>query len=162
MHQKLVLDPFNPNNPKQPLHARHSFKNKIFWKTIFEKDLKRLILFFLSKQVLFNWPDYEKQKGPGTSDQSLLRLQIKLRKISLLVILPDQVWWCNIKRFFSYSKNYISANLCKSIHNIINYSTFICPFESGKWGKGKKLQKFEYLENEQNFLDETKSIFHSF
>ena len=33
-----------------------------------------------------------------------------------------------------------SANLCKPIPDIINYSTFICPFESGKCGKdGKKL-----------------------
>ena len=47
--------------------------------------------------------------------------------------------------------------------NIINYSISICPFESGKCGKeGKKLQKFEYLQNEKNFLDEIKSIFHSF
>ena len=39
----------------------------------------------------------------------------------------------------------------------------ICPFESEKCGKeGKKLQKFEYLENEKNFLDEIKNIFHSF
>ena len=31
----------------------------------------------------------------------------------------------------------------------------ICPFESGKCGKeGKKVQKFEYLENKRNFLDE--------
>ena len=29
------------------------------------------------------------------------------------------------------------------------YSTFICPFESGK--EGKKIQKLEYLENEQLF-----------
>ena len=35
--------------------------------------------------------------------------------------------------------------------------------ESGKCGKeGKKLQKFEYLENEKSFLDEIKNIFHSF
>ena len=55
-----------------------------------------------------------------------------------------------------------SANLCKPIHDI-NYSTSICPFESGKCGKeGKKLQKFEYLENEKSFLDEIKNIFHSF
>ena len=47
--------------------------------------------------------------------------------------------------------------------DIINYSTSICPFESGKCGKkGKKLQKFEYLENEKSFLDEIKNIFHSF
>ena len=31
VHQKLVPDPFviSINNPKQPLHARNSFKNKI-------------------------------------------------------------------------------------------------------------------------------------
>ena len=56
-----------------------------------------------------------------------------------------------------------SANLCKSIHDIKNYSTSICPFESGNCGKeGKKSQKFEYLENENSFLDEIKNIFHSF
>ena len=33
------------------------------------------------------------------------------------------------------------------IHNI-NYSNFICPFESEKCGKeGEKLQKLEYLKN---------------
>ena len=56
-----------------------------------------------------------------------------------------------------------SANLCKPIYDIINYSTSICPFESGTSGKeGKKLQKFEYLKNEKSFLDEIKHIFHSF
>ena len=55
-----------------------------------------------------------------------------------------------------------SVNLWKPIHDIINYSTSICPFESGKCGKeGKKLQKFEYLEKEKSFLDEIKNIFHS-
>ena len=55
----------------------------------------------------------------------------------------------------------ISASLCKPIHDI-NYSTSICPFESGKCGKEEeKLQKFEYLENEKSFLDEI-NIFHSF
>ena len=40
---------------------------------------------------------------------------------------------------------------------------FPIPFESGKCGKEeKKLQKFEYLENEERFLDEIKYIFHSF
>ena len=45
-----------------------------------------------------------------------------------------------------------SANLCKPIYDIINYSISICPFESGNCGKeGKKLQKIEYLENERAF-----------
>ena len=57
-----------------------------------------------------------------------------------------------------------SGNLYKSIHDVINYSTSICPFESGKSGgkEGKKSQKLEYLENGESFLDEIKNIFHSF
>ena len=46
------------------------------------------------------------------------------------------------------------------MHDIVNYSTSICPFESGKSGKEEqKIQKFEYLENGKNFLDEIKNIF---
>ena len=56
-----------------------------------------------------------------------------------------------------------STNLCKPIHDIINYSTSMCPYESGKFVKeGKGIQKCEYLENEKSFLDEIKNIFRSF
>ena len=56
----------------------------------------------------------------------------------------------------------MSGNLCKSIDDIINYSTSICLFESGNGGEGgKKSQKFEYLETKKSFLDEIKNIFHS-
>ena len=49
------------------------------------------------------------------------------------------------------------------IHDVINYSTSICSFESGKCGKeGEKLQKIEYLENGKSLLDEIKNIFHGF
>ena len=42
VHQKLVPDPFLilVNDPKQPLHVRNYFKNKIFWKSIIKKSLK--------------------------------------------------------------------------------------------------------------------------
>ena len=44
--------------------------------------------------------------------------------------------------------------------DIINYSTSICPFESGISAKEEeKIQKFEYLENEKSFLDEIKTFF---
>ena len=50
-----------------------------------------------------------------------------------------------------------SGNLCKSIHDIINYYTSICPFEYGKCGKGgKKFHTFEYLKTEKSFLNEKK------
>ena len=49
------------------------------------------------------------------------------------------------------------------MHDIINYSTSICPFEPGKSGKEEeKIQKFKYLENEKSFLDEIKNIFIQF
>ena len=51
----------------------------------------------------------------------------------------------------------------QSIHDIINYSSSICPCESGKCGKeGEKSQKYEYLENKKSFLDDIKTVFHRF
>ena len=92
-----------------------------------------------------------------------LRLPNKFRKIPLLVIYYqtkfDDIIWSG---FWVIPKT-TSANFCKTIHDIINYSTSNCPFESGNSGKeGKKSQKFEYLKNEKSFLDEIKNIFHSF
>ena len=51
----------------------------------YQKHFKKLTLFFLPNPVPFNVESYQKQKGPGTSDQSLLRLQNMFRKIPLLV-----------------------------------------------------------------------------
>ena len=51
----------------------------------------------------------------------------------------------------------------QAMHDIISYSTSTCPFEYLKSGKEEeKTQKLEYLENEKSFLDEMKSMFHSF
>ena len=49
------------------------------------------------------------------------------------------------------------------MHDIINYTISICPFQSKKCGKeGKKLQKFEYVKNKKSFFDEIKNIFYNF
>ena len=50
------------------------------------KALKKLISFFPWNPVPFNGQSYLKQKGFGTSDQPLSRLQNKFRNIPLLVI----------------------------------------------------------------------------
>ena len=52
----------------------------------YQKALKKLTLFFLLNPVPFNGQSYQNQKGPGTSDQLLFRLQNKYRKISLFVM----------------------------------------------------------------------------
>ena len=57
----------------------------------FERGLSKSLkkgnfIFFLSNPVSFNRQNYQKQKVPGTSDQSLFRLQNKFRKIPLLIM----------------------------------------------------------------------------
>ena len=72
--QKFVSN--DPNNPKQLLNVRNSFKNRIFWKGVIKKskNLNKVNFIFLSNPVPFNAQDYEKQKGSGTSDQPPYRL----------------------------------------------------------------------------------------
>ena len=50
------------------------------------KSLKKVDFIFLLNLVPFNGQSYQKQKDPGSSDESLFRLQNKFRKIPLLVI----------------------------------------------------------------------------
>ena len=128
----------------------------------YQKALKKVTSFFLSNPVPFNRQNYQKQKGPGTSDQSLFRLRNKFTKISLLVIYYLTKFDGVILSDFWVITKITPANLCQLIHDIINYSTSICPFESGECRKeGKKLQKCEYLKNKKSFSYEMKNIFHS-
>ena len=55
VHQKL-------NNPKQPLHAINSFKNKIFLKRIIKKPLKSYFIFSFEPS-LFYWTKSSKPNG---------------------------------------------------------------------------------------------------
>ena len=72
-------------------------------------------------------------------------------------VLADQVWWCNIMQFLSYSKNYICKFMqANSWHHKLFH--FHLSFLIWKVWKGKKLQKLEYLENEKSFLDEIKNF----
>ena len=119
----------------------------------YQKALKKVTLFSLSNPVPFNRQNYQKQKGPGTSDHSLFRL------VTHYVMMFDDV----IDSGFWVILKITSANLRKLVYDIINYSTSIYPFESGKCGtERKKSLKIEYLKNEKSFLDEIKKIFHSF
>ena len=50
----------------------------------YQKTLKNVTSFFPPNLVPFNTQNYQKQKRPGTSDQSLFRLRNKFRKNPLL------------------------------------------------------------------------------
>ena len=52
----------------------------------YQKAFKKLTLFFLLNPVPFSGQNYQKEKGLGTSDQLIFRLQNKFRKIPLLVM----------------------------------------------------------------------------
>ena len=92
-----------------------------------------------------------KKKWSGTRHLLLFRLRNKFTKISLLVI----YYLTKFDGVIFIST--LAANLCKPIHDIINYSISICPFESGKCGKEE--QKLQNLGNEKSFLDEIKTFF---
>ena len=89
-----------------------------------------------------------------------LGYEASLKKISLLVIYYQTKFDGVIQSGSWVIPKITPANLCKPIHDLINYSTSTCSFESGKCGREEeKLQKFEYLENEKSFLDEKKKTF---
>ena len=117
-------------------------KRGFILKEDYQKASKKLTIFFLSNPVPFNGQSYQKQRGPGTNNQSLFRLQNKFRKIPLLVIYYLTKFDDIILSSFRVIQKITPANLCKPVHGIINYSTSIWPFEVGKCGKeGNKITK---------------------
>ena len=55
----------------------------------YQKALKKLTLFFLSNPVPFIGQEYEKQKGPGSSDQLLFMVTKLLTFTFYFVIFRD-------------------------------------------------------------------------
>ena len=111
----------------------------------FSKSLKKA-------SIPFNGQSYQKQKGPGTSNQSLFRLQNKFRKIPLLVIYYLTMFDDITLSSFRVVPKITSANLCKPIHDIINYSTSIWPFEVGKCErKGKNYKNLNISRTKRVF-----------
>ena len=108
----------------------------------YQKALKKLSLSFF-ESVSFNEQDCEKQKGPGNSDQWALQFTKQVQKNSSIsyVLLDRPSLMISYKVVFSYPKT--SANLCKPIYDIVNYSAITYFLDFGKCGKeGEKRQNF--------------------
>ena len=122
-------------------------------------------IFFISSKKLFSFSRYSNSCISVLPSFLLVshcfrdwsKINLKILKVTKQVqkkyyLLPDQVWWCNIKQFLSYFKKYTSRFMQDNLwdHKLFH---FLSSFLSGKCGKGgKKLQTFEYLKNEKNFL----------
>ena len=126
----------------------------------YQKPIKKSTLFFLPNPVPFSGKSYQKQKGPGTSAQPLFRLRNKFRKIPLLVISYLTKFDDIIENSCWVISKTASANLCKPIHDIANYSTSICPFVSGRCGKEGKIYKYLNISGTKRaFLMKQKTLF---
>ena len=124
------------------------------------KAFKKLTLFFLLNQVPFNGQSYQKKKGRELVPSCSPGHKTSWKNSFISHTLSDKVWWHNIKQFLSYFKNYICKFMQVNLwHKLFH---FHISFWIWKVWKGKKLQKFEYLENQMSFLDEIKNIFCSF
>ena len=78
--------------------------------------------------ILFYGQDYQKQKEPGTSYQSLFGLQNMLGKIYFLMICHLSNFNDLIQSGFSVIPKIMFASLYKPIHVIV-----IIPFPSDSW-----------------------------
>ena len=76
-------------------------------------------------------------------------------------ILSDQVWWCNIKRFLSYSKNYTCKFMqANSWHKLFHFHLSFWIWKVWK-GRGKITKAWISRERKELFRW-NKSIFHNF
>ena len=136
MQQKLVPDLFKilVNSLKQPLHARHYFKSKVIWKRIIKKPWTREPHFFFWTQSLSIEKIIKNKSG-----LELVTSLYSGYKTSFFIsyVLTDQVWWCNIKCFLSYSKNYICKFMQTNLrdHKLFH---FHLPFWIWKVWKGRE------------------------
>ena len=149
VHQKLAPGPFFilVNNPKQILLKIRYLERGL------SKTLQKVNFIFSFKPIPFNVQSYQKQKGPGTSDQSLFRLPNKFTKIYLLVIYYLTKFDGVLYSGFWLIPKITPANLCKPIHDIILFQFYL-------WGtEGEKSQKIEYFKNKKSFLGEIKKNF---
>ena len=125
----------------------------------YQKALKKFTMFFLSNPVPFKGLSYQKKDLELVTSCSS-GYKTSSEKSFISYTLSDPVWWYNLKQFLSYSKP-IWVMLANSWHRRkLHFHLTFCIWKV--WKGREKLQTFEYLENENSFLDEIRNIFHSF
>ena len=116
----------------------------------YQKPLKKLTYFFFWTQSLLMDKVIKNKRGlePVTSHSS--DYKISSQNFFISCILSDQVWWCNIKRFLSYSKNYTCKFMqANSWHKLFHFHLFFWIWKVWK-GRGKiaKIAKISWERKE--------------
>ena len=119
----------------------------------YQKPFKKLTFFSLSNPVPFNRQSYQNKRGLElvTSRSSGYKQVHKNSFISY--ILSDKFESC-----FWVIQKITPENLCKRTHDI-NYSSSVCPFESGKCGKEEEKTKIWISWERKELLRWNKNIF---
>ena len=89
-------------------------------------------------------------------------LQNMFRKIPYLVIYHVRNFDDLMQSGFQVIPKITFLNLCKPVKDVIIIPVLSVLLNLETGNEGKKLQKFEYLENIKSFLDEIKNIFRNF
>ena len=110
-------DPFS-NNSRQLMHARNSFENKIFWKTIIKNPLKVNSIFSFASTP-FLWTKSWTTKGAWNYLPLSLWVAKHDKKILCIVIYHLGSFDDLIKSSFWVIQKITFANLCKPIHDVI-------------------------------------------
>ena len=90
------------------------------------KSLKKVNFLFSFEPVFFDGQCYQKQKESGTQVQ---------KHFFIHYLLSDQVWWCNVKQFLSYSENYVYKFMEVSSwhHKLFHFHLSFWILKAWKW-----------------------------
>ena len=132
----------------------------IYFERIIKKPWKSQLSFFYWTQSLLMDKIIKNKRSMKLETNCSSGCKTSSENSFISYVLSDQIWWCNIKQFLSYSKNLICNFMqANSWHKLSHYHFF--PFESINFGKeGKKVSK--YMEYEKSFFCEIKNIFYCF
>ena len=163
MDQKLVPDPSLNlvNNPKQPLHARNSFKKKIFWKRIIKRPLKsQLYFFFWTQSLLMDKVIKNKRSLELVTNRTSAYERSSEKFLYQLYIIWPSLMMLH-KAIFELFQNYICKfTQANSWHH--KWFHFHLSFFIWKVWKGMENITKTWISRERNsFLDEI-NIFNSF
>ena len=124
--------------PKTAIACKKFFWKQGILKGGYQKPLKKLTWFFFRTQSLLIEKVIKNKRG---LELVTSRSSDYEKKLFILFTLSDEVWWCNIKRFWSYSKNYTCKVMQASSwhHKLFYFHLFFCIWKA--WKERGKITK---------------------